>query len=263
MKVRLSLTMVAVAFLVAAPCWGQVTEGLDTNGMVIVGDETDWQDPALVDSPDWGPGFIIVNMGAAGFNSKEGDMVWNYYGTGYINHVSGSSSQYWMPVDLPVGCSLHGMRVFYYDNSASDISAYLTRYYGSSTPGVQDIVGWNSSGTPGYTSTYVTIGETIHYDHPTDGEQSYNVILWPHAAGTTLRFKGVRLLYYLQISPAPATATFADVPVGAFGFKHVEALVASGITAGCGGGNFCPNTPVTRVQMAVFLAKALGLHWGF
>lgn len=69
------------------------------------------------------------------------------------------------------------------------------------------------------------------------------------------------VVYFLQISAAPVIATFADVPVGAFGFQHVEALAASGITSGCGGGNYCPNQPLTRVQMAVFLAKALGLHW--
>jgi len=63
------------------------------------------------------------------------------------------------------------------------------------------------------------------------------------------------------VSPAPATATFHDVPVGAFGFQHIEALVDSGITAGWRGGNYCPDDDVTRVQMAVFLAKALGLHW--
>jgi hypothetical protein len=34
---------------------------------------------------------------------------------------------------------------------------------------------------------------------------------------------------------------------------HVSTL---GITAGCGGGNFCPNSPVKRSQMAVFLLKA-------
>ena len=31
--------------------------------------------------------------------------------------------------------------------------------------------------------------------------------------------------------------------------------------AGCGSGNFCPDSPLTRRQMAVFLSKALGLHW--
>ena len=32
-----------------------------------------------------------------------------------------------------------------------------------------------------------------------------------------------------------------------------------GITAGCGNGNYCPNNPVTRQQMAVFLFKT---HYG-
>ena len=80
------------------------------------------------------------------------------------------------------------------------------------------------------------------------------------AADSTLRFFGVQLLWRRTISAAPAVATFSDVPVASFGFKHVEALAASGITAGCGGGKFCPGNTLTRVEMAVFLAKALGLH---
>lgn len=63
------------------------------------------------------------------------------------------------------------------------------------------------------------------------------------------------------MSPPPATPTFNDVPVGDGAFQFVEALVASGVTAGCGGGNYCPDAPLTRRQMAVFLSKALGLHW--
>jgi hypothetical protein len=51
------------------------------------------------------------------------------------------------------------------------------------------------------------------------------------------------------------------VPTSHAQFRFVEALAASGITGGCGGGDFCPNNPVTRGQMAVFLATALGLHY--
>jgi hypothetical protein len=65
-----------------------------------------------------------------------------------------------------------------------------------------------------------------------------------------------------QVSPAPGTATFGDVPTSNPFFQYVEALSASGITGGCGGGNFCPDQPVLRKQMATFLAKALGLFWG-
>jgi S-layer homology domain len=72
---------------------------------------------------------------------------------------------------------------------------------------------------------------------------------------------GIVVGYVLQVTPAPGAATFNDVPTGHRFFQFVEALSASGITAGCAGGNFCPDQPLTRGQMAVFLAKALGLHW--
>jgi hypothetical protein len=54
---------------------------------------------------------------------------------------------------------------------------------------------------------------------------------------------------------------FDDVPFEDFGYDHIAALYDSGITGGCGAGNFCPDQPVTRRQMAIFIAKALGLHW--
>ena len=77
----------------------------------------------------------------------------------------------------------------------------------------------------------------------------------------TQAFTGVNLYYRLQVSPAPVAAAFADVPTSHPFFQFVEALYASGITGGCGNGNFCPDAPLTRGQMAVFLAKALGLQW--
>jgi hypothetical protein len=54
---------------------------------------------------------------------------------------------------------------------------------------------------------------------------------------------------------------YNDVPPEHPFYHFIGALASSGITAGCGGGNFCPDNPLTRGQMAVFLAKALGLHW--
>jgi hypothetical protein len=41
--------------------------------------------------------------------------------------------------------------------------------------------------------------------------------------------------------------------------KWVKELVLRGITAGCGGGNYCPALAVTRGQMAVFLAVTFNL----
>lgn len=46
------------------------------------------------------------------------------------------------------------------------------------------------------------------------------------------------------------------------GSPHESAIIklaATGITGGCGDGRFCPDAPLTRAQMAVFLSRALGL----
>jgi hypothetical protein len=57
--------------------------------------------------------------------------------------------------------------------------------------------------------------------------------------------------------PACATPPFPDVPCGNVFAAWIQALVAASITAGCGGGLYCPTNPVTREQMAVFLLKTL------
>jgi hypothetical protein len=72
---------------------------------------------------------------------------------------------------------------------------------------------------------------------------------------------GVQISWKRQVSHPPSTPTFGDVPAADIAFEHIEALAASGVTAGCGGGNFCPNATLTRREMAIFLTKALGLHW--
>jgi streptogramin lyase len=58
-------------------------------------------------------------------------------------------------------------------------------------------------------------------------------------------------------TPPPATGTvFNDVPASNPFAPFIEQLAGFKITGGCGGGDFCPDDPVTRDQMAVFLLKA-------
>ena len=56
--------------------------------------------------------------------------------------------------------------------------------------------------------------------------------------------------------PSAWMADFTDVPEGNIFHGDVATIFRAGITAGCGGGNYCPATPVSRQQMAVFLLKA-------
>jgi hypothetical protein len=77
----------------------------------------------------------------------------------------------------------------------------------------------------------------------------------------TTTLGAVRVFYVVPVSPAPAIPSFNDVPTSDPAFQFIEALVASGVTVGCGSGNYCPDAPLTRRQMAVFLAKLVGLYW--
>ena len=54
------------------------------------------------------------------------------------------------------------------------------------------------------------------------------------------------------------TGQFNDVPPTNLFCGFIERLATDGITGGCGGGNFCPDTPVTRAEMAVFVEAAIG-----
>jgi len=56
-------------------------------------------------------------------------------------------------------------------------------------------------------------------------------------------------------TPPPCTGVFPDVACPGPFTDWVERLAAEGVTAGCGGGNYCPGAPVSRAQMAVFLLK--------
>jgi uncharacterized repeat protein (TIGR03803 family) len=55
--------------------------------------------------------------------------------------------------------------------------------------------------------------------------------------------------------PPPCTEVFPDVPCPSQFADWVDQLAVEGVTAGCGGGDYCPLAPVTRAQMAVFLLK--------
>jgi hypothetical protein len=60
--------------------------------------------------------------------------------------------------------------------------------------------------------------------------------------------------------PAVGSSTgFSDVQPTYWSAAWIKQLVAEGITSGCGTGTYCPEAPVTRAQMAVFLVKTFGL----
>ncbi len=65
------------------------------------------------------------------------------------------------------------------------------------------------------------------------------------------------LLLTLVAFPLGALAShqFGDVPDSNPFHADIDALADSGVTTGCGGGNFCPSANVTREQMAAFMNR--------
>ena len=70
----------------------------------------------------------------------------------------------------------------------------------------------------------------------------------------------LRALNGSDYMPPAASGAFNDVTLEYWAVAWAEQLVAAGISSGCGDGNFCPDDPVTRAQMAVFLVRAFNLE---
>jgi hypothetical protein len=161
---------------------------------------------------------------------------------------------------LPSGALLTYLELDYCDNvGPAEVELYLV------------VCDYNGLGCFGYAlmssnggssgCSFVSSNLTAHGLVVDNYLKSYELVASTYSGDINTQIVGAIVGYKLQVSPAPASATFGDVPTGHAFFRFVEALYRSGITAGCGGGNFCPDTPVTRGQMAVFLAAALGLHF--
>ena len=163
-------------------------------------------------------------------------------------------------IHLPAGASITRMELQACDTSATG-SGVLEILEKSNSSGNETSLAFVSVGpNSGCTLTPATLSSPHTVDNAIN---SYDLQWVQNVADGTpdIKIQAVRVFYKLQVRPPPATATFTDVPTTHLFFQYVEALAAAGITAGCGGGNFCPDAAVTRGQMAVFLSKALGLHW--
>ena len=70
-----------------------------------------------------------------------------------------------------------------------------------------------------------------------------------------LLLRGIHGSAYSPLAVTGSTG-FSDVPLGYWSAAWIKQLATEGITSGCGSGNYCPEAPVTRAQMAVFLLRA-------
>jgi hypothetical protein len=61
------------------------------------------------------------------------------------------------------------------------------------------------------------------------------------------------------VPPDCVVPPFTDVPCTNPFARFIQELAVRGITSGCGAGNYCPGSPVTRQEMAVLILGTLGV----
>jgi hypothetical protein len=179
-------------------------------------------------------------------------------GTSLGRYSTGGDGYFAAHPMLPSGALVTTAELDYCDTNASldvGLVVYSTDFTGQNATSIGTVT---SSTMAGCGSTTVPLVPPFQVDNFAN-----QLVLFAQtqANDSTTVLEGVILYYTLQVSPAPGTATFTDVPTTHPQFQFVQALVAAGITAGCGGGNYCPDAPLTRGQMAVYLSVALGLQW--
>jgi hypothetical protein len=226
--------------------------------------------PASADDPRQAPHwFGGVDFGATTLSGNEFDPI----GTAEVDKnlssvrfvgITGSPRFAVATLHLDTGVRWDGVLWWALDNSAQTLSLNLIEVchpFAAGGPTVTLLASGSTTGSSGNEWRFTGIPSPVTIQN---GLCSYLLSLQVTGVDANfIVFERARAGWFRQVSPAPAMASFDDVPTTHPFFPFIEALYAAGITGGCGNDNFCPDQPLTRGQMAVFLSVALGLHWPF
>jgi hypothetical protein len=247
MKLALSLIMAVLIGLCFTPAWAQ-EDSMDASAGLMA--QYKWIGGLEFDSV-WGFPFIRV------FENRE---IWNidFQPLPWLENPDLSAA-----FNLPSGARLLKAKLYAFDgNSGNDVNVKLeiVREFWPNRQSVSLVE--METDTDDLGQGYQAVERTVNHNiRNRDNWYHARVTLDNGDQGLSLRLWGVRLYYKLRVNKNLPTA-FTDISHKSDRVQEaVNALAASGITKGCGGTNFCPDANITRGQMAVFLAEALGLYW--
>ncbi len=263
MRTRLTIPVLALCGLMAAPLWAQDSgrpKGMDPTG----GPDPEIGEP-IRGPRAYGAGTTIYGVIGNAMPPLVSTTTYDFAAN--LNRFRTGPggpgiTPFWFhaPVTIPSGALMTFFELEACDtNATEEVSAFLHRCPtgGGACSTIASISSGAAPGCATFVDTTITTptmdNDGFHYD--------ISVAVTGNTSTTSLG--AVRIGWRRQVRPGPATATFTDVPTTSIFFQFVEALAAAGITGGCTTtpGGYCPAEPVTRAQMAAFLSIALGLHW--
>lgn len=179
--------------------------------------------------------------------------------SGYCAYGCPEGFHHYQQVEIPAGAVIDYIGV----NTATTGDAFMgfTLHFRDHLGGTAQLV---SASLPGHVSFSTDLFGPLGIQVPSNLDRVFILDLEqaPLPVDSDKQLFGYFEVWWRRtVSDPPATPTFGDVPASHPYYQFIEALAKSGITGGCGQGNYCPDAPLTRGQMATFLAKALGLHW--
>ena len=211
------------------------------------------------------PPIIEPSMGMANGNFEAGKTSWTEYssngwsiidqfydGTGYPPLAHSGTWYTWLGGDYNETSSISQ------SFSISVYSPYLRLWY---------LI--NSNETCGKDHGYIKLNSSIV--HTWDLCNANGTTNWQMLTLNVSAFSGQTVLLEISALTTPSTisdlfiddvsfsGTFTDVPANYWAWQYIESLYNASITSGCGTSPliYCPESPVTRAQMAVFLEKSM------
>jgi len=195
-------------------------------------------------------GGTIYHITASSFSDVDpSDWAWSWIETLYANGVTG-------------GCGVNPLRYCPTDAVTRDqMAVFLLKaeHGGSYAPPQADGI-FNDVPVRHWAAGWI---EQLYAENITDG-CSVSPLEYCPAASLTRAQMAVFLLrgkHGAGYTPPPPGGIFSDVPADHWAADWIEQLYREGITAGCSVSplRYCPDAPVLRDQMAVFLTRAFDL----
>lgn len=139
----------------------------------------------------WSP-FRYINVAGATLVPRASATDWTYPGAGCIS-ASGANDVFNIHLGVPNGSRIDYLRIYYYDTSSSNSTAWVTTYNGAGA--TTDRTSVSSVGNSGYGTQ---LGPYV--GHVVDTANNSYVLNWrSNQTGSTMRLCGLRVAYRIPL----------------------------------------------------------------